>query len=205
MENIESEEIRAPEVDNVEIIPKTKHLCWFYESDEDRLSVVEPFLVAALSRRKQCLLVVPDAVKEAIFLDLTQGDVNVRRYQEIEQMIHVEPEEFFLNGGILDIDIIMHRLSEAFGRAQAKGWEGLAIVTDPSEMLDRVKDEDWLALEFRADYECYTRPCMILCLYDQRRVSGRLLTAMIKVHPVIGLGSTLARNPFYASPTLHTS
>jgi len=205
MENIESEEIRSTQVENVEIIPKTKHLCWLYENDEDRLSVVAPFLVAALSRRKQCLLVVSKAVREKIFLDLVQGDVNVARYQEIEQMIHTEPEELFFNGGVFDIDVVMHRLSAAFDEAQAKGWEGLAVVTDPSEILNRVSDEDWLALEFRSDYECSTRPCMMLCLYDQRRVSATLLAAMIKVHPVIGLGNALARNPFYASPTMRTS
>src|SRR4030067_3466476 len=99
MENIEPDEIKSTQVENVEIIPKTKHLCWLYENDEDRLSVVAPFLVAALSRRKQCLLVVTKAVREGTFLDLIQGDVNVARYQEIEQMIHIEPEEVLFNGG----------------------------------------------------------------------------------------------------------
>jgi len=205
MEDFELEQLKEQEITNLEIIPKTKHLCWLYENDEDRLGVVEPFLVAALSRRKQCMLVVPEPVKEAIYADLTAGDVNVKRYQDIEQLVHIEPEEVFFQGGSLDTDVVVHAVLTALAQAQAKGWEGLAIVTDASLVLGRARDEEWLALEFRMDYECYTKPCTMLCLYDQRLASGRLLTAMIKVHPVIGLGNVLARNPFYSSPTLHTS
>lgn len=205
MENFELEELKEKEITNLEIIPKTKHLCWLYESDEDRLGVVEPFLVAALSRRKRCLLVVPAAVRDEIYTDLTQGDVNVKRYQDTEQMLHVEPQEMFFQGGPLDTDVVVRNMLAALAKAQADGWAGLAIVIDTSLVLGQAKDEDWLALEFRMDYECYAKPCTMLCLYDQRLASGKLLTSMIKVHPVIGLGNTLARNPFYSTPTLHTS
>ncbi len=205
MEEIGPEAIGTAPVENVDIIKKTKHLCWLYESEADRLAVVAPFVVAALARRRQCLLVVPESVREEIYLELSQGDVNVSRYAETGQIIHVEPEEMLFGGGAFDIDVVMHRLAEAFDATEAQGWEGLAVVTDASEMLERVGDDDWLALEFQADYVCSTRPCMMLCLYDQRRISAKLLASMIKAHPVIGLGSALAKNPFYAEPAMKTS
>lgn len=195
----------ADEVENVEVITQTKHLCWIYASDDDRLKIVEPYLVSALSRQRQCLLVLPEDATKSILNELVAADMNVDRYQETGQLVTVRPEALLLDAGRLDNDVAINRLLTAISDALEKGWQGAALVTDPSELLDRAGEDDWLALEFRADYECSTRPCTMLCLYDQRLISGSFLTNLIKVHPVIGLGDSLARNPFYVEQQGMTS
>lgn len=193
------------EVENIEIVPKTKHLCWIYENDDDRLNVAGPYLLSALVKRKQCLLVLPDDVVKKLLEEAVAADVNVARYQETGQLVTLTPEEMFLEKGVLNADLVIDRLQKATDNAQAKGWVGISIVTDPSSVLERSGEKEWLALEFRADYECSSRACTMLCLYDQRRISGAFLTSIIKVHPVIGLGNTLARNPFYVDQPVSAS
>ena len=202
---IEFGQAQSERIESLEIIPEAKHLCWFYATDEERVSVVGQFLTEALIRRKQCLLIVSDDVKDQIFAVLKESEHNVGRYLESEQIISVEPEEFFFGQVGFDIDVIIHRFGKALKDAGNKGWAGLALVCDPSQVLGRASDEDWLSLEFRADFECSTKSCTMLCLYDQRRISGELLASLIKVHPIIGLGKSIARNPFYITKTGLTS
>lgn len=196
---------RQPEIESLELIPKTKHLCWIYETDESRFLVVEPYLISCLAKRKRCVLSVPKAAAKLILDGLVKEDINVKRYQESGQLVIIDPKEMFFATDRLDVDVVMHGLNQNISDALAQGWQGLAVVSDASELLDKASEQDWLALEFRADFECYTKPCTLLCLYDARLASGTLLAAMIKAHPVIGLGQTLAHNPFYMAKTMHSA
>jgi len=205
MEIYEVDQTGPDQVESFEIAYKSKHLCWIYASEDDRLGIVEPFIIASLTRRKQCMLVVPEKVSDLILDKLKKRDLNIERYLNTGQIMTMDPEEYFFTAGELDIDAVAKKLKEALALARQKAWQGLAIVVDASELLGRAKDEDWLGLEFRADHECRTEPCVVLCLYDQHLISGAFLASMIKTHPVIGLGGSLARNPFYVTPTAQTS
>ncbi len=202
---IESEQAQSERIESLEIIPDAKHLCWFYATDEERVSVVGQFLTEALIRRKQCLLIVSGDIKDQILAVLKESEHNVTRYLETEQIISVEPDEFYFGQAGFDIDVIIHRFGKALKAAGNQGWEGLTVVSDPSQVLSRASDGDWLSLEFRADFECSTKSCTMLCLYDQRLISGALLAGLIKAHPIIGLGKSIARNPFYITKTGLTS
>lgn len=183
-----------------ELHADSHHLCWIYENDGDRARVVKPYLISHLARRNQCLLVVPKVVVDEIIESLRNDNFDVDHYLESGQLITMEPEALFFSGGPFDVDVIMHRMEEARRVAIAAGWHRLAAVVDASELLDRAEDHDWLAVEFRTDFECMAQPCSVLCLFDARKASGTFIASVIKVHPVIGLGRGFAHNPFYGQP-----
>lgn len=84
-------------------------------------------------------------------------------------------------------------------KQQRKPDGGLAVVSDASGLIERAREDDWAAWEFHADFECYTKRCTMLCLYDMRKISALLLATLIKSHPVVGLGNSIARNPFHVA------
>ncbi len=182
----------------------SNHLSWIYENEADQIAVVKPYMLAHLAQRHQCLLVVPKKVASAVRDACRQDDIQIDRYEDSGQLIVVDPEDLFFADGPFDIDVILHRMQSAWTQAIAAGWERLAVAGDPSGLLDRAKERDWLDLEFRIDYECLTQPCSVLCIYDARQASGTFITQIIKAHPVVGLGRGLARNPFYGGQTKET-
>ena len=159
-------------VESLEIVPKARHLCWLYEADEERLTIVNEFLGEALARKKQCLLVLTEDIKKQILERLKEQNLNVGQYLLTEQIIALEPDDLFFSENGWDIDLLVSRLGDVFKTAKKKGWEGLAVVSDASDSIERASDEDWAAWEFHADFECYTRRCTMLCLYDLRKISS---------------------------------
>ena len=184
--------------ENEDIITKAKHLCWIYEQESALPYIIEPFIKANLTAQRRCLLAVPESTWDLTVEGLEGAGGDVKKYIDGNQLIVEEPEKFFFTSGRFDIDLIINRLDRALADALAKSWRGLAVVTDASLLLDKAEEVDWAAYEFRVNFESLTRPLVMLCLYDARRLSGSLLTAMIKTHPVVGMGKSLALNPFYA-------
>ncbi len=192
--NINLEEDQLSEA---ELIGNSNHLCWVYDNDDDQLAIMKPFVLSHLMERHKCLLVVPKEVAAGLYDALRKDDFNVERYIDSGQLSAVDPADLFFAGGPFDVDVILHRMQVAWTEAISEGWRRLAVVSDPSTVLEGADDRDWLALEFRTDFECLTQPCSMLCLYDAREASGAFITQIIKVHPVVGLGRGVARNPFY--------
>jgi hypothetical protein len=185
------------ETKNDGIITKTKHLCWIYQEQSELPLIIDPFLTVNLSAQKRCLLAVPESTWDAAVVAMEMAGVKIDAYVDRHQVLTQTPEEFFLTGGEFDIDFIVNRLERALADALAQGWRGLSVITDASPLLGRAQEADWAAYEFRINYICASRPCMMLCLYDAAGLSGTLMTTIIKSHPVVGMGENLALNPFY--------
>lgn len=192
-------------VESENLIPNSNHLCWVFDNDEDKVSVIKPFVLAHLFQRHRCLLVLPKETVDEVFAAIGEEDFNIESAMKSGQLQVMEPVDLFFAGGPFDIDVILHRMQSAWGAAISDGWERLAVVSDPSKLLGRADERDWLALEFRTDFECMTQPCSMLCVYDAREASGSFITQVIKAHPVVGLGRGLARNPFYGPQAQETS
>ena len=188
-----------------DLIPNASHLCWVYDNDDDKVAVMKPFVLSHLVQRHRCLLVLPKETVDEIFESMREDDFNVGPYVKSGQLAAMEPKDLFFAGGPFDVDVILHRMRSAWEAAISDGWERLAVVSDPSALLDKADERDWLALEFRVDFECLTQPCSMLCVYDARQASGSFITKVIKAHPVVGLGRGLARNPFYGRQAQETS
>ena len=99
-------------VESPETIQKSRHLCWLYETDKERLATINLFLGEALARRKQCLLVVTEAVREQILVTVQELNLNFGQYLRTEQIISIEPENFFFSEGRWDIDQLVSRYSK---------------------------------------------------------------------------------------------
>jgi hypothetical protein len=187
----------------MELITKTKHLCWIYQGDSEPPQIIEPFLTVNLASQKRCLLAVPERTWDAAAAALTEAGLNVAKYVNNRQLIAETPERFFLSAGRFDADFIIARLEHALGEALSQGWRGLAVITDASSLIGVAQESDWAAYEFRVNHSCADKPCMMLCLYNASALSGTLMTTIIKSHPVVGMGEELALNPFYRSaPTV---
>ena len=176
----------------------TKHLCWIYHDDTQRLAVAQPLLLSSLVRRLRCIVMTSKAMADQIRRELEEEDVNVARHLDTGQLTFIPPEEFLLTEGFFDLEAAMARLDNSLKQSIKDGWSGLMLISDASHLAGKINEDDWIKFELQMEYHCSTKPCIMLCMVDDRLATGSLVASLIKVHPVIGFGENLIKNPYFA-------
>ncbi len=179
------------------LVESLSHLCWVYANESEQLDAFEPSVIQALLEHKQCLMALPKDIWEKAALRLAVENIDIPGYVDNGQIVYTTPQEILFSDDELDVDIIIGRLQAACRRARAQGWAGLSVVLDASDFIEKADISKWLDYELRTDYECSLGSCVMLCMYDSRRLTGELLAMIVKSHPIIGMGSGLKINPFY--------
>ena len=185
-------------VDSLDI--KTKHFSWIYNTDNQSDSVSIPLIAHNLANMKFCLVTVSDQNQNRIIEKLVAMDIDVEKYISTDQLRFVKPESFLLQDGEIDKDVIIERFQSTIDESAKQEWRGVLVVNDSSQLLKDIDIPLFLYIENRLDQKCADNPCTLLCLFDDRLVSGSLVAAVIKVHPAVGLGDDIVRNPFYVGP-----
>lgn len=185
-------------VDSLDI--KTKHFSWIYNTDNQRDSVSIPLIAHNLSNLKRCLVVVSDQHEDTIIEKLVAMDIDVEKHISSDQLKFMRPEKFLFVDGEIDENSVLERFQLVIDNAIDRGWRGILFVNDSSHLLGDVDISRWLSIESRLDQKCTENPCTLLCLFDDRQISGSLVAAVIKIHPAVGIGDDIVRNPFYVGP-----
>jgi hypothetical protein len=74
------------------------------------------------------------------------------------------------------------------------------MATDVSWLREHRLDPDaWEEFEGKVTQEIAGLPVVMVCQYDRRQVSGSIVVAAFRTHPIVVLGDTIHENPFYAA------
>ena len=175
----------------------TSHFSWIYNTDRQRDTISIPMIAHALTNMKYCLVAVEETRRDVIIEKLVSLDIDVEKYISSDQLRFIKPESLLFLDGKIDKDAILERFQSAIDEAIKQEWRGMLAVNDASHLLQDVDIPLWLDIESHLDQKCADKQCTLLCLYDDRLVSGSLVTSIIKIHPAVGIGEDIVINPFY--------
>lgn len=178
---------------------RTNHFSWIYANDEQRFTVMIPLLVHGLTSLRLCVVSAPDEIKDEILDYLEKLDINTSKHLSSGQLKFVRPEDFLLHEGKFDKDLAVKRFIDVLKESKKNQWRGLLVVGDSSEVIKNIQDFEWIDFESRLNEICSANSCLLFCMIDDRQVSGSLITAIIKIHPAVGLGDNIVKNPFYVN------
>ena len=172
-------------------VPLGSHLIYFWESDDDFARGVR-FLYPGLGKNEHCIIFGHDEALEKV-----QATLRVDGYDPQElisklklTVIHRRSDA---RGTISDITDVVQAALRA-GASCVRFLGNLGMGTDPLP----AGEDDVLELEAQADALIHGLPCVIVCMYDIRTLSGRLiLKGGLETHHLAVCSHGVQKNPYY--------
>ena len=175
-------------------VAKGAHIAHFFKGEEERLTVLAPFINAGLGAGEQCLLVADTWGSSDIKLGLKELGVEVERALADGQLIAIE--------GSRDVEEMASIIPVIISRARRAGRESQRIAGDMTWALGKMTTAEQL-LEWEALYSKYVAPkanFVTLCQYDRNRFDGSAVMGALQTHPFFVIGDIVQENPFYREP-----
>ena len=170
------------------------HIAHFFRGEQERLSVLLPFIQAGLEAGDQCCLVTEGAASPMIQRHLGELGVDVEEALASGQLLVSE-------GGSSEKEMSV-MFDSVISGAKAAGRAVIRIGGDMTWALDKMPSSEKL-LEWEAFYDIHVGPradFIALCQYDHTRFGGSAIMCALETHPLSIIGNVVQQNPFYRDP-----
>jgi hypothetical protein len=119
-----------------------------------------------------------------------------------EQLLFLTSIEHYYKESRFNVDRLLRALDDLMQLVASQGFRGARVAGDNTAIMDHVVDSlgDWVQYEARVNVSLRGKPVVALCLYNQRRTPGQVMTTMLKTHPLVVMNGIIHENPFYQEP-----
>ena len=170
------------------------HIAHFFRGEQERLSVLLPYIQAGLEAGDQCCLVTEGAASPMFQEHLRELGVDVEAALASGQLVVSEggsnPQEM---SAVFD---------SVISGAKSAGRDVIRIGGDMTWVLSKMPSAEKL-LEWEAFYDKHIGPragFIALCQYDHTRFGGSAIMCALQTHPLSIIGNVVQQNPFYRDP-----
>jgi PAS domain S-box-containing protein len=178
------------------------HLCSFYRTPAEQLTVAIPFLQEALRRGVACLYVADDRSLDDITGAMEAAGIDTRGQRERGALAFVGKWQW-RNPGKFDVKAMAQRVQDLIVRVLAPGFSALWVAVDMTWTLEPDIGAEELA-RWESDWNDLLRdlPIVLLCQYNRWRLTPETLHHELRTHPMAILGDHVYPNFFYQPPDI---
>jgi hypothetical protein len=180
---------------------ETRHVCAFFNSDEEEYRVLLPFIKDGFACGDKAVHVVnPDQHREHL-RRLTGAGIDTEAAQQRGQFELRTNTEAYLRDGRFD----QNRMLEAFEQlasGNAKGGFPLSRIVCQMDWAaeGRAHVDDLVEFESRVNDLWRRHDDAVICVYDLAKFGGDTVVDIMRTHPMIIIGGMLHQNPFFVPP-----
>jgi anti-anti-sigma regulatory factor len=161
------------------------HVCGMFASEQERESIVVPFLRRGIDRGDR-LVYVADPHRAPEVVDLLRHLVDADRKTATGQVELWDAHDLYLNGGDFDPGHILATLADEMDRALSSGYAGLRLAAEmPAGIAARIGAEELAAYERNVTAALSGGRLAALCQYDRRMAPRALLATCGAAHPFL--------------------
>ena len=176
------------------------HLCFPYESEDERRRTLVAFIREGLARRERCLYIGVPVDQDDVMAALEAAGVRAERAVERGDLVLATQGETYLRTGGFDVDDSLALMEGLVDRALADGYVGLRATGEASAPLP---DELWrlvLRYEARLNERLSRRPFVALCRFHAEEIPPERVQDVLRTHPLALVRGEVCPNPFYERP-----
>ena len=178
------------------------HICAIFDDHVQQMALMGSYIAAGLRSAQRCVWVAPQPSSAALRKALTALGADLPTLEASGQLVVISEVEFYLQGGLFEPNRTMQLLSTLLHDGQRAGYPTMRIASDVSWLREeRLSADLWESFEGQLTQQVSALPVVMVCQYDRRQVSGDIIVAAFRTHPIVILGDTIRQNPFYL-PTL---
>ncbi|HSZ84355.1 MAG TPA: MEDS domain-containing protein [Polyangia bacterium] len=175
----------------------SEHVCFPYESDEDKATTLVAFIREGLARGERCLFIGAADDQHDLVARLEAADVAAERALERGALVLATQGETYLRTGRFDPEDALALMEGLTERALGDGFVGLRATGEAS---GPVPDELWqkvVRYEALLNERLGRRPFVGLCRFYAGHGSAERVRDVLRTHPHALVRGALCANPFY--------
>ncbi|WP_433624271.1 MEDS domain-containing protein [Halomicrococcus sp. NG-SE-24] len=176
------------------------HLALVYETREEQLEAVVPFVEQGLERDERCMYIADENSEAEIIAAMRRSDVDVDAALESGALtLHSKQDTYCRDGGF-DPDEMIAFLSESIEEA-IEEYEALRIAGEMTWIFgDDPEIEDLIEYEGKLNRLIPDEDCIALCQYNRERFPPEILRDIVRTHPHLVYDNTVCHNCYYTPP-----
>jgi MEDS: MEthanogen/methylotroph, DcmR Sensory domain len=158
--------LRKSGIEMVGDVPWGTHFCQFYDTKDDLLEVIVPYIKAGLESNEACVWVVSALTQKDVCNALSRALPDFERYLADQSLEIHQDHEWYLTDGFFDLDKVKQAWSEKLAQALARGRAGLRVTGDTFWLKrNRLKRDQWRNFnDYEAALDRYFVDLRMICL-----------------------------------------
>ncbi|MGB6691183.1 MAG: MEDS domain-containing protein [Terracidiphilus sp.] len=182
-------------------LDETRHVCAFFNSDDEEYRVLLPFIKEGFECGDKAVHVVNPDQRHDHLQRLTAAGIDsaaAERSGQLEVRINTEA---YLRDGRFDQDRMLTAF-EQMASGNAKGGFPLSRICCRMDWVvgDRSYFDDVVEFESRVNEVWRHHDDAVICTYHLGKFGGETVIDIMRTHPMIIIGGILQRNPFFVPP-----
>lgn len=197
-----SREFQGPvePLDGIDDQKTCEHIALFYETRDEQLAAVVPFITQGIQRGERVMYVVDEHARDDLVEALQEGPADVDQALETGQLTFHTLEETYLRNGYFDADEMITFYRNAIEEATTE-YPALRVTAGTNWILDdETTIEDFLEYESRVNELFEAEDSIALCHYDCQTIPSDILTKIIRTHPHLIYDDTVCHNFYFTPP-----
>jgi hypothetical protein len=180
--------------------PAGSHMCFVYDSEEERRRVMAKYLAAGVDTGERVAYFADPGVEEALHW-LAEAGVAAATAESREQ-VHVSAAQgVYCPDGHFSPEAMFDTLRGFRSEADEAGYSGGRVSGEMAWALRGVPGSERLL-----EYEAGVTPVLsesgitAICQYDAGRWDGATILHILRVHPMMVVRGQVVENPYYMEP-----
>ncbi len=164
-------------------LPWGSHFCQFYETRDDLLNILVPYLRAGLENNELCVWVTSDFLTRDEALQALEKEVPMFSMYLAKKQIEIFPyTDWYLIGGSFDLDRTLRMWMDKHDEALRRGFAGIRVTGNPY-WIDNKKDwDDFTEYEAQINNVIGGTKLLVLCTYSLKKCGVAEIVDVVKNH-----------------------
>jgi hypothetical protein len=184
-----------------EMLNAHRHLCAFFDTPEEEVRVLAPFIVEGLDRGEKAFHIVDPAFVDGYIKLLEDEGIAVTAAMQTGQFEIATWHDAYLRTGGFDQFDTLQFIQDVLTQNRDQGFPLSRLVAHMEwSLTDNKGVGDLVEYESRLNDSLSSFDDPVLCVYDTTRFGAGVVMDILRTHPAAIVGEALHRNPFYVEP-----
>ena len=174
------------------------HIALIYDSIEDQMTGVLPFIQTGLERGEHCVYAADENSIDSIIQQMTNYGIDTELYLNTGALTVLGGRETYLRNDVFDPDEMIRFLDMAIKTARQTGFTGFRGAGEASWSLNIPEGlERLIDYESKLDRKFHDLPMRVMCQYNLNLFPSEVLLNVIRTHPLVVYKGRLCENDFH--------
>ncbi len=180
---------------------KTRHVCAFFNNDEEEYRVLLPFIKDGLKSGDKAVHVLNPEQRQDHLQRLTEAGIDPAAAQHCGQLELRVNTEVYLPDGRFNQDRML-QVFERLASGNAEGGFPLSRICCRMDWAveERSHVDDVIEFESRVNEVWRHHDDAVICTYHLGKFGGDAVIDIMRTHPLVIVGGILQQNPFFVPP-----
>ena len=180
---------------------EARHVCAFFNSDEEEYRVLLPFIKDGFECGDKAVHIVSPDQRRDHLQRLAAVGIDPTAAQQSGQLELRTDAETYLSGGQFDQDRMLE-VFEQLASGNAKGGFRLSRIVCHMDWAAESRShlDNLVEFESRVNDVWRRHDDAVVCVYDLAKFGGGTVVDIMRTHPMIIIGGILQQNPFFVPP-----